>query len=135
MYVCNWPPLRFMCRNHEVVDFQPHIGTTQYLGSIASYNFYSIPPAQPVSTVTAYFYSSPSSYHPPISNHLSSYHLSMMNLLPAFSPSTKLLRPGHCPHHPPISLRRSNMRPTPRACVSRHFLYPFIPPLLHLAFA
>ena len=39
-----------LCTNHEVVVFQPRIGTALDLGSVANYTFYSNPPAPPFST-------------------------------------------------------------------------------------
>ena len=46
-----WPQVYVVCPNHEVVVFQPWIGTTPYLGSVDNYAFYSKPPAPLVSTV------------------------------------------------------------------------------------
>ena len=39
-----------VCTNHEVVVFQPKIGTAPDLDSVANYTFYSNSPAPPVST-------------------------------------------------------------------------------------
>ena len=49
--VCNRQAVHEVFTNHEVVVFQPQTGTAQYLGSFASYNFYSNPPAPPVLTL------------------------------------------------------------------------------------
>ena len=48
--LCLRPPVRAVRPNHEVAVFQPWTGTAPNLGSVANCNFYSNPPAPPVST-------------------------------------------------------------------------------------
>ena len=132
--VCNQLPVLAVCPNHEVVVFQPRTGNTPVLGSVASYKFYSGPPAPPVSTIFLDLFSSlfrlnpPSP--PPTSNRSSSYHLSLLHPLPTYSPAAKYRPPGRLPHPPPSSLRRSTLRPAQRVCVCRYFPHPFVSPLL-----
>ena len=42
LFFLTWPPVRELCKNHEVVMFQPRTGTSPYLGSFAIVNLISI---------------------------------------------------------------------------------------------
>ena len=46
--LCLWPPVCMVFPNHDVVVFQPWIGTAPYLGYVANYTYYYNSPAPPV---------------------------------------------------------------------------------------
>ena len=52
MLLCNWPPVREVCPNYELVVFQPQTMTPPHLGSVVIITkFASRPPIPPGSTV------------------------------------------------------------------------------------
>ena len=62
--VCYRPPVRVVCLNHEVVDFQPRTVTAPDLGSGANAYTYYIPTAPPIPTVFFVFFPLPMGLSP-----------------------------------------------------------------------
>ena len=120
----NRTPFQPVCSNHEVVVFQPQIGTATYIGSIDTVKKnYSIPSC-PIclNRFWMFLYSLlllPS--FPPAAISLCN---NLMYALPTSSLGVERRSPRYRPHPPPDSLSYSSLCPSPYACVCRRFLCP-----------
>ena len=92
---CYWPPIREVCPNYELVEFQPRTFTTPYLGSVAycyvAYLLYPPYPLLPPSHVPP-----PPPFYFDASTIGSSTHLGVPRLCPRIhkKPSPPLLSPS-----------------------------------------
>ena len=128
-----WPPVREVCPNYEVVEFQLWTLTTPDLGFFA-YCYSLIYPFCP-----SFFFSCfmdiffplfPTSY---LSVAVPIWSPINFHPLPASSPGAKRCPNGRRLHPPPTSLRRSSLRPAPRACVCCRSFAGLLSPFPHLS--
>ena len=120
--VCYWPPVRVVCPNHEVLEFQPRIWTTSDLGSVDIFTTWNLelPPHlfQTFSSIVLV----PFSILPPPPS--ADFHrrrpLYVFQLLPTSSPRAKRHPPRHFPHTQPAILRRSSLTTRKEGSISRY---------------
>ena len=113
--LCLRPPVRAVRPNHEVAVFQPWTGTAPNLGSVANCNFYSNPPAPPVSTGFLDIFIYPLYPTAPPISIICPGIPSILHPLSTSSPKTNIRPPGSHLHPPSAILCLSSLRPTPCA--------------------
>ena len=127
-----YSPVRAVCSNYELVVFHPWTWTAKYLGSVTSITPFilALLPHLFHPFFRIVLFSSSVITPTPTSKCSLKYHIYLLYPLPTSSPRTKHLPTGRRSHPPPVRLRHSTLRPTPRDCICRRFPRPFAPSLL-----